>query len=116
MTCSPPFRPCSTTTSASTLGSGLDALDDGLAVLDHENINARLIGDECGLRHHDLLFGRTAVEDDLHELTIDQRAFRVRQCRADKDRVGRSVHRHVHEIDLADLVHMSSRRRSEYGP
>ena len=53
------------------VGSGLDALDHGLAVLDHENIDARLIGDERGLWHYDLLFGRPAVQHNLHELTIN---------------------------------------------
>src|SRR5712675_3089428 len=32
----------------------LDALDHRLAVLDHEDIDAALIGDEGGLRHHHL--------------------------------------------------------------
>src|SRR5262245_21748991 len=32
------------------LGAGLDALDDGLAIVDHEHIDASLVGDERSLR------------------------------------------------------------------
>src|SRR5262245_17099965 len=42
--------------------AGLDASYDRLAVLDHEDINAFLVGDERGLRHHHLFFRRADLD------------------------------------------------------
>jgi hypothetical protein len=53
------------------LASGLDALDRSLAVLDHEHIDALLIGDQRRLRYDDLFHGRAAFEADAHQLTVD---------------------------------------------
>src|ERR1700722_1791078 len=54
------------------LAAGLDALDDRLAVLDHEHIDAFLVGDQRGLRDDDLLVGCSGLEIDLDELAVDQ--------------------------------------------
>src|SRR5689334_8396747 len=52
-------------------GARLDALDDGLAILDDEHIDAALVGDERGLGDDDLLVGGAALEIDPHQLPVD---------------------------------------------
>src|SRR5262245_4951738 len=86
------------------LGAGLDALDDGLAVLDDEHIDATLVGDERGLRDDHLLVGRAALEIDPHQLAINQLTVGVRDGRAGDDGVGGTIYRYIDEVDLANLV------------
>ena len=38
------------------IAPGLDALDNRLAILDDEHIDAFLVGDQCSLRNDDLFF------------------------------------------------------------
>src|SRR5262249_59323843 len=79
------------------LGAGLDALDDGLAVLDDEHIDATLVGDERGLRDDHLLVRGAALEIDPHQLAIDQLTVGVRDGRAGDDGVGGTIYRYIDE-------------------
>ena len=58
------------------LAAGLHSLDDRLAVLDDENIDALLIGDQRGLWNHDLFLRRAALDVDPHQLAVDQATVR----------------------------------------
>src|ERR1051325_4082203 len=49
----------------------LDPADRDLAVLDNEDVNALLIGDQGSLRHHDLFLRRPGFEIDRHQLSVD---------------------------------------------
>src|SRR5215467_15746337 len=82
----------------------LHAFDGGLAVLDDENVNAFLIGDQGGLGDDDLLLQRTAFKLDLHKLAVDQHALRIGHGGAYRHRVRGAIHRDVDEIDGAQLV------------
>ena len=75
------------------LGAELDALDDRLAVLDDEDIDALLVGDQRRLRHHDLLLRRAALDGDAHQLAVDQRAVGIGHRRAHQHGIGRPVDR-----------------------
>src|SRR5579863_5099934 len=61
-----------------------DTLHDGLAVLHHEYVSPLLVGDEGGLRHHDLLFCSVALQFDPHarELAVDEAGTGVGKSRA----------------------------------
>src|SRR5256886_7139103 len=96
----------------SALGTGLDALNDGLAVLDDEHIDASLVGDQRRLGNHDLFLGSAALQIDPHQLAVDEPTIRVRHGGAGDDRIGRTIDRHIDEIDLAELVVNGSIRKS----
>src|ERR1700751_162063 len=86
------------------LGAGLDALDDGLAILDDEDIDAPLVGDERSLRDDHLFVGGAALEIDPHQLAIDRPAVGIRYRGAGDDGIGGTIYRHIDEIDLAQVV------------
>src|SRR6476659_3824171 len=86
------------------LGAGLNALDDGLAILDDEHIDAPLVGDERSLGDDDLLVGGATLEIDPHQLPVDQPTVGVRNHRAGDDGIGSTIYRHIDEIDLAHVV------------
>src|SRR5262249_43392643 len=86
------------------LAARLDAPDHRLAVLDHEHVDALLVGNQGGLRDYDFLFRRPGRHADIDELAIDQRARRIREGCPHQHGVGRAGDRHVDEIDLPLLV------------
>ncbi len=46
-------------------------------VLDDEDVDAALVGDEGALRYHHLLFRRAGLERDLDELAVAQSVGRI---------------------------------------
>ena len=53
-----------------TSAPGLDAFHDGLAVLNHEDIQTFLVGQQRRLRHHDLFLRLIALHGHTHELPV----------------------------------------------
>ena len=96
----------------SALLAELDAPDHGLAVVDDEDVDALLVGDQRGLRDHHLFHRRAAFEDHPHQLAVDQRALRIGDGGAQGHAVGAAIDGHVDEVDFADLVVQWSRRKT----
>src|ERR1700726_105305 len=88
----------------SALTPRLDPFHDGLAVLDHEDIDAFLIGDQGRLRDDQHLLGGAAFERYPYQLAIGQSAGRIGKSGAHQHGIGGAIDRHVDEIDLAGLV------------
>src|SRR5262249_26348723 len=86
------------------LAADLDAFDRRLPVLDHEDVDALLIGDQRRLGHHDLFRGGARFDGDTHQLPVDERAGRVGKGGADEHRIGGAIDAHVDEIDPTCLV------------
>jgi hypothetical protein len=82
----------------------LHPLDRGLATLDSKHVNAFLIGNQSGLRNHHFLFRLLAFDFDSNELSIDERAGRVRERGAHKYRVGVTIDLDIDEVDGAFLL------------
>ena len=57
-----------------TLATDLNSPDRGLAVIDDEDIDTFLVGDQGRLRDDHLFFRLAAFEVDAHQLAVDQRA------------------------------------------
>src|SRR3954468_19712142 len=79
----------------------LDPADRDLAVLDDEDVDALLIGDQGGLRHHDLFLRGPGLEIHRHQLTVDQLRGRIGKNGPDLHRVHRLVYGDVDEVDLS---------------
>src|ERR1700724_1667287 len=77
----------------SALTPRLDPLHDGLAVLDHEDIDAFLIGDQGRLRDHDHLLGGAAFERYPYQLAIGQSAGRIGKSDAHQHCIGVAISR-----------------------
>src|ERR1700737_175241 len=75
--------------------TGLDAFDDRLAVLDDENVDAFLIGNQRSLRNHDFFFGGTGLGGDPHQLPVDERAGGIRESGGHRHRVGGPIDAHA---------------------
>src|SRR4051812_47297482 len=58
----------------------LDPPDHGPPVLDDEDVDAALVGDEGSLGHHHLLHRRSGLQRDLDELAVPQGAGGVRHA------------------------------------
>src|SRR3984893_937882 len=86
------------------LAAELETLHHSLAVLDHERIDALLIGDQGSLGDDHLLFRRAALEADSDQLPVDEAVGGIGKAGAHKHGIRAAIHRNVHEIDLAQLV------------
>src|SRR6188472_730563 len=86
------------------LAGRLDAPDRGLAVLHDEHVDALLVGDQRSLWNQDLFIRGIALQIDPHQLAVDQPTVRIWDDSAHDDGVGRTIDRHVDEIDLAHLI------------
>src|SRR5215475_2139575 len=54
------------------LAAGLESLHHGRAILDDEDVDALLVGDQRRLRHHYFFLGRSALEHDAYQLAVDE--------------------------------------------
>src|SRR6516165_10241492 len=71
--------------------AGLHAPHSRLAVLNHEHIDAPLVGDQRSLRNDDLFIGLAALDIDLHQLAVDQVTVGIGYRGTDSHRVGGAV-------------------------
>jgi hypothetical protein len=69
-----------------------------------EHLDAFLIGNECGLGDHHFLFRLPAFDFDANELSIDERAGRIRESGAHKYRVGVTIDLDIDEVDAGFLL------------
>src|SRR5215213_5189527 len=67
----------------------LDPADRDLAVIDDEDVDALLVGDQGGLRHHDLLLPGPSLEIDRYQLAVDQLPLGIGENGPDLHRVRR---------------------------
>ena len=117
MTCSPSGQTRFDHDIRSALVAGLHSLHHRLTVLDDEDIDAFLIGDQRRLWDHDLLLGGAALDIDAHQLAVDQKTIRVWALwRATSNGIGRAIDRDVDEIDDCPPGRISIHRRNECVP
>src|SRR4051812_32477165 len=86
------------------LAPDLDAPHGGLTVLDDEHVNTALVGDQCGLRHDDLLCRGSALKKNPHQLAIAKGSLGVGHCRTCQNGIDAPVDADIDKIDPTDLI------------
>src|ERR1700756_1182502 len=86
------------------LAARLHPLDRSFAILDGEQVDTLLVGNERGLRHHHFCFRLPVFDFDANELSVDKLAVGVRECGARQDRVGATIDLNIDKVDSAFLL------------
>ena len=79
------------------------ALFDHVLVVDHEDVGARLVERDCGLRDRDHHRRLCVLENHAYRHAVGQDVVLVREHRTDDLSVGLRIDRDIDEVDLALL-------------